>query len=444
MIEQDGSVRSVTFFFPWRAVSGVPVLFGRMAAKLSERGDVRVNIVDYRGGAMSSVVGELPAVNHIEFIDGRPLTLPEDGVIVFQAMLPYNLPAEVTVPPGARVLYWTLYHMNLIPRLLPSRWAKDVQIRSPRLNRFVMNTLLSSLRDRLRATVEVMHREGSLLFMDRSTLSSTVQRLGIEVKEPRLLPVACGDVPPGDRRSGRATSGGELCFAWLGRLADFKIFMLLHVLEDLSRFSAEHRVPITMHIVGEGDESGRIRPQLLEHEYFSIRMRGTVVGPALEELLVGEVDLLWAMGTSALEAGKWGIPTVLLDACYGEVPSAYRYRWLHETRDFSLAELVSPDGISGGTWGVEDVVAVIRSDERYEEASVKEYSYCATHHAESTVARNLWRYLNEARFRYRDFGPGILRKGWVRRGWEGVRSASRWARGLDRNGLRVKQSPSHG
>ena len=44
------------------------------------------------------------------------------------------------------------------------------------------------------------------------------------------------------------------------------------------------------------------------------------------------------MGTSALEGAKLGIPTVLLDYSYSEVPDGYQYRWLYQRDGSTLAE----------------------------------------------------------------------------------------------------------
>lgn len=43
----------------------------------------------------------------------------------------------------------------------------------------------------------------------------------------------------------------------------------------------------------------------------------------LDDFLYNEVDILMAMGTSALEGAKLDISAILLDVCYGKVPDCY-------------------------------------------------------------------------------------------------------------------------
>lgn len=60
-------------------------------------------------------------------------------------------------------------------------------------------------------------------------------------------------------------------------------------------------------------------------------------GEDLEDYLYNNSTLHIAMGTSALEGAKLGIPTILIDYSKQKFPDNYKYRWLYECEDYCLA-----------------------------------------------------------------------------------------------------------
>ena len=58
--------KSVTFFFPYYQVSGVPILFLRFATKLAELGK-KVYIVDFENGYMQKKTKHNKKINFIRY-----------------------------------------------------------------------------------------------------------------------------------------------------------------------------------------------------------------------------------------------------------------------------------------------------------------------------------------------------------------------------------------
>ena len=63
-------------------------------------------------------------------------------------------------------------------------------------------------------------------------------------------------------------------------------------------------------------------------------------------LLLNEIDILMAMGTSALEGARLGIPTILLDIAYNEVRDGYNYQWINERDGFTLGDVINQNHYS--------------------------------------------------------------------------------------------------
>ena len=59
----------------------------------------------------------------------------------------------------------------------------------------------------------------------------------------------------------------------------------------------------------------------------------------LEEF-IREFDLIFAMGTSALDAARVGMPVVRLDYSYKLIGSNYRYKFLHQVEGYSLGDRI--------------------------------------------------------------------------------------------------------
>jgi len=58
----------------------------------------------------------------------------------------------------------------------------------------------------------------------------------------------------------------------------------------------------------------------------------------LDDYLINNCSILFAMGTAALEGAKLGIPTILLDISYKRISHVYNYRWLFERDGMTLGE----------------------------------------------------------------------------------------------------------
>ena len=73
-----------------------------------------------------------------------------------------------------------------------------------------------------------------------------------------------------------------------------------------------------------------------ENKFFAVEFHGNLKYKNLINLLNNSVDLSFAMGTSALDSAKIGIPTVLVDYSFKKIKN-YKFRWIFDTQNFDLA-----------------------------------------------------------------------------------------------------------
>lgn len=420
----EAAPASVTFFFPYHEVSGVPMLFARMAACLAAAGTA-VDVIDYADGYMARALSGVSGVRLRPFSDGAPIDVGRETTLVMQSILPATIRPELRPDRGTRLLFWTLHPMNLVQSVMPFDRIRHLQTRYAWFHGVFRRTVLRALTARLRALVEAMHARRAIAFMDGETLDLTANRLAVAIPDPLFLPVAC-PVPNANRCEGRSRSG-PFGMAWLGRLSDFKIHILLRTLAQASAHAARTRQPIVFHVIGDGPEAGRIDIGRLTHADFTIVRAGVLVGETLDAYLVTHVDLLAAMGTSSLEGAKLGVPTILLDFSYGSVPASYRFAWLHESDRYILGRVIDQRMLEPGNDSLARLIEAARSAPA--EWSARSYRYCRDHHALAVVGRRLGDVAAETSFRWSDIDPSLRRKGLIRSTYEHLRAWRRPAAG---------------
>jgi len=411
--DQPGLPSEFVFFFPYRPVSGVPMLFARIARALDARG-YRCAVIDYPDGCLSSQVASTPGIRRVAFTDGVPVTADAGALIIMQAMLPATLWDELQPAAGARILFWSLYAMNYVQVAVPLDWARDWQTRSMRVQRVLNRTALRAFQRRLGGFVRTLVERGSLVFMDGTTWQAAAERLEIPLPRARFVPVVV-EMPEQNPRT--AVPEGALTVTWLGRLDDFKIHILNHLVRTLDAVATAQATPITLEIIGDGP----LADQLVSPGagLLTLARRGTLIGAPLTEVL-NRSHLHVAMGTSALEGARLGVPTVLVDFAYGPVPADYRFRWLTDAVDFELGRQIDASCRGGDSVAsLQRVLAEVQADalRRSREA----YDYCQARHSVDAGVDAFLAAAQTAAFRYRDIDPAVRRKGVVRRLYERLR-----------------------
>jgi hypothetical protein len=140
-----------------------------------------------------------------------------------------------------------------------------------------------------------------------------------------------------------------LHIAWLGRIADFKINSVLRLITDLRISSPNFEKKIHLTIIGSGDFEEVLNDELDSVQEFSYELIKGIPQNELHHYLNKNIDLLFAMGTSALEGGIANVPTVLMNFSYSDIPDDYKYNYLFNSNEYSLGDLTSSKNKSQGS-----------------------------------------------------------------------------------------------
>jgi hypothetical protein len=370
--------RQLIFYFPFRSTGGVSVLFLRLARLLRDRYDVF--LADYADGYMGQRVPD-----GVTLLDVETTTdYPRGAVLVVQSLRPWNLGAADRLPAETRVLFWNLHPYNLYPYIFSDFAAHPVK----RLVGRLLKPLSLVRKARLRRVVEYLSARRALVFMDRENYVRTCAFFPRTAIAERYLPVLSDE--PAEAHA-PSLPGATLRCGWLGRLVDFKAHILAHL---MTRLDAAIPVvgPIEMSIIGDGEAA----PVLKRHAQTLPRLRVRFMSDVpLEELgtcLADNVDVLFAMGSSALEGASRRIPTILLDYSYQPIEGVYHFRAIEETAGYGLGELIGPHHLEPAS-SLETLLADIRT--RYAVRGQRAYEYWRRTHAPSVVAAEFANALTE-------------------------------------------------
>jgi hypothetical protein len=413
------------FCFPYYGVGGVSLLFLRLAEELAQKGLARCWLVDYADGFMAR--NRNPALTQlVEYSDDAEVRIPADATAIFQSMTPWSIFPSLQLAPSTQVLFWNCHPFNLVPTLPGLRGPMQ---RSPAFGRMVLATILRSYRNRVRRLVGTLLSRHALVFMDQPNVENTEAYLGVTVADPVFLPIPAQEpvqapaaVPAKSARDFRVQG---LRLAWVGRLVDFKYQILKYALNELNRLQPETGLRFEIIVVGSGDFREKLQTEALAMDRLAIRFIDYIAPDQLDRFLLHETDVLMAMGTSALEGAKLGVPTLLLDVAYGKIPDGYLFQWLHERKGFSLGDMISARHIAPGNRSLANRIAEMLDN--FPELSRRSARHFQDFHALSTVAPRLLAIARGSVCNWNDLASAgltrrgvlystftVLRKGWTR------------------------------
>ncbi|HTJ10966.1 MAG TPA: glycosyltransferase [Dinghuibacter sp.] len=370
--------RSICFCFPYHEESGVPILFARMANALAAKEkDRQIYVIDYADGATARNLLPLENIHLIVFEDGKTVTPPRDAILVMQSFVPYYWPKELTVEPETRLFFWSLHPDNFVPSLLPLPGLRYLPGRYFGLYK-ALSVLYPGLLGRLRQFVRLLNAHHALSFMDQTNADATARHLFLDVEVDSFLPVPAENRNPAARKDAGKSLDQGLSFCWVGRLANEKANILAYTLHKLSSLASELNQKMVYHIVGGGPSRAYLEENAPAHAQFEVVFHGAIDHRDLDAFLLKEVDIMTAMGTSALEGAKLGIPTILLDYSSLPVKKDYRFRFLFDTINYDLGHLITDRDFSPGNTTLRDMVLAIKKD--YSLYSTKSRSYFDNSH----------------------------------------------------------------
>lgn len=399
------------FVFPHRGVGGVSLLFLRAAEELARGGQAACTLVDYPDGFMASHRTE-GLTKLAAYADDGIVAIPADAVAIFQSMTPWSIYPGVRPDASTRLLFWNCHPFNLVPTFPGLRAAMQSR---PTLTQLALGTALRSYRSVMRRFAALLLDRRSLVFMDRQNLETTQRFLALDIPDPVMLSV--GAVPAAPRAMPAPTHDGVMRAAWIGRIVDFKYPILERTLKELDRV-VRAGTRIAMTVVGAGEYSDRLR-RLVRDMRLPVTLIDHMPADEMDRFLREEVDLLLAMGTSALEGAKFGVPTILLDMAYAAVPDDYRFEWLADRDGSTLADHIDLRRL-GQARSLDQRIDELSRDPHA--VAARTLAYFNANHAMPAIAERLAALAGLAQCRWRDLqAAGLVRRGVIYRVFRAIK-----------------------
>ena len=413
----------VYFFFPYDEECGVPVLFLRMsrwvAAHYGDEFDCYV--VDYPDGAMARNITADDRVKVLPYTEKDGCTIEDDAIIVFQTFRPCFWPENLRLNPKTKVFWWTLHVRCLAPVLIPDP-AAELTFRYNWLYKTVV-LFYWSFMHRFARLVDDMIAQDALVFMDTPTLEGGLTHLPMKTKKVDFyLPVPAPDYH-GALKSGKSEGGLNVC--WLGRLSDEKTPILKYTIRKLAEYAQQHKQKITLHVLGRGEHQEEVDGMGVDNQYFKQLKSRPIKSTEIDSFLLGNIDMMFAMGTSALESAKLGVPTVMVDASYEEIKGDYVFKPIYERTGYELAHLVRKEDFERGNTSFDGIMDLVNN--HFGEFSQKSRDYFVRNHALSTVGEQFVGLLRKLDFTFDQIDPKVMEPLWAWETWVKIR------KGMKRN-----------
>lgn len=190
-------------------------------------------------------------------------------------------------------------------------------------------------------TSKNLFNEGSLIFTDEVGMYSDLIHLRnkhVNFSEFIFpIPISLSKEVNYDRFANKAES-----IAWIGRVdTDFKVLPLMQLIED-SAVGVEKgyfEKYFKFIIVGSGNGMPQLKKCVSKYKEIHFEFHEWLGNEELNTLLLRRVDILFAMGSSALLGASFGVPTVIVQP-YSKMSERKleNYRWIDETIGHSLGE----------------------------------------------------------------------------------------------------------
>lgn len=314
---------NILLYFPYRGIGGVSRVFLNIQNLYKSS---TIKLVDLEDGYMSkNTVFEKSIIDPI-----KTKKYPKNSIVIFQSLLFWNLKDIKKFPINTRLIFWNLHPYNLFPYLVSNQgsiWKKYL---------FVFFYVFSFLRKKkIKKLIEYLIKENSIFFMDYENKIKTEEFFDIKISNDLFLPIFIKtNFPKRDIVKNKKI----LKLGYLGRLVDFKVNTLVHLINRLERLETQFE----FHVIGEGTSKKELIQTQKKLKNIKLIFRGEINIEKNDQILY-EIDLFFAMGHSILELTARSIPVISMNYSYSKIKKQLKFSWAFENNNYNLAEEVKYD-----------------------------------------------------------------------------------------------------
>ena len=369
-----------------------------------------VVFVDYKDGVMADMLKSNEKITLIEFKDGQPTETVKDTTVIMQSILPNTVRPELNLYHNTKILFWTLFHYNLVPDFLPVKGLRQIHHNSP-FFKGLDSIIKKKYYKNLNLFVRKLHEKSSIYFMDNSTYEITNDALKLNISDPNIIPICIGE---SEKNKNQVIKQDKPTFnvCWVGRIEDFKTSILQYSINEVKRYADHSGSKIQYNIIGYGRDVEKVKSNIGNSEHFTANFIGEMNVNSLNDYLIKNVDLLMSMGTSALEGGKLKIPTILLDASYEEIPNDYKFKWLFNSDGSNVSQFIHSTSFENNGQSIDKIIKSVTDGQ--DNLGEKCFIYVKNNHNINAVSNKLLAGVTKASFTWGDINPQLLKKNKIR------------------------------
>jgi len=358
--------KNLYFFFPYRGVGGVPVLFLRLAHYLSSIDKYNIFLIDYKDGYMANNYDKNKDIKFVTYEVGQNINFKDNDIVVFQSLPLWGMPTNLIFSGQTKLIYWNLHPYNMFGYASSiGRYFK---------NEFLKKIFTLGFRYLIypndRKAIKKFDEKKSIFFMDGENFEQTQKWLDIKLQNQFYLPLIIDNIE--NIKQNYLPNANDMKCIWIGRIGDFKVHILLYTLKKLDELSKQTSKKILFSVVGTGEYLNYLKRETESLKNIQINYIDYIDPKNLKEHLK-DIDVGFAMGTSALDFAKYGLPTVLLDFAYEEIKKDYKFNWLYDTINFTLGREINDTLCEENNKSLENILNDVEVN--YQKISNKSFDY---------------------------------------------------------------------
>lgn len=367
----------IVFFNPSRVVGGAEYLFYRVAKQMVSKG-IDTSYIDYENGFICNLIKQnRDNIKIVKFCSFKKYKLDSDTTLILPLSNVFT--ASSFFKGDFKIFLWSIYPRGL-----------NGIIASLNKRSFIKRDMLY-YSDSIKQLIE----SGGLYFMDFDNFYYQNKLFNLEIGDIDYLPIPCPDKVIKKIFKQNTT----LNIGWLGRLSSEKRYSVANIIDNCNLYLDKNPLDkINFHIIGDGEYMDYLKSKEV-NERLNLIFLKTLLDEELYDYVVKNIDMMFAMGTSALESSSMNVPTVLMDHSLVPFDIKSNFRFLYSSIGYSLGSCYE-DKIIDNNLTFESLMNILKSLNRLEEEGKKCYFYYSNNHSEESVVSKLILYLERNKLTY--------------------------------------------
>lgn len=391
----------IIFFFPYRELGGVPIVFLELAKFLSDsiQCSYQIAVVDYEDGYMAKNIGN----SNIEFIrysSSNELTFGNKDIVIFQSLPLWMIPKNLAFSFNTKFFFWNLHPLNLIPYLQKIDEYKISFLKKP-----ILSFLKYFLMQKEMKTIKLFSSYKAISFMDKANFEQTKQLQNF--KHLSYLPLPININMQSQAKTSISRNKIELNLAWVGRIVDFKVHILIHLLERLPKISDQLNCKFNFYIVGNGPMLDFLKMKV-SNLNINLHFIDSVSRKDLPNFLK-TIDIGFAQGMTAIDFANNSVPTVLCGFSYKPIKRKYHFKWLKDSKGFNLGEDIKNYERKSDEDSLKKIIHSVIDDIKI--SSQESYEYVKNNHSIFHVSTQFLIQIGNSSLRYKNVPSNLFKIG---------------------------------